>query len=377
MRIALKLACICAIVVLGGCSLWSKPARNAPAELVDFKSSMSVRTVWSLPVGSAGAFTFVPAMGAGSIYAAAADGSISRVDATTGRSIWRIHAGMPLTAGVGSDGAYVAVAGDKGMVLVFDDEGKLLWKEQASSEILSSPAVGQGMVIVRSADNQIVAFDAKSGARRWVVRRTVPALTLRNASGILIAGPMAYVGLPGGRLLALALNNGTPRWEVVVGDPHGATELERIADVSGTPVIIGREVCAVSYQGRVACFDAVKGTMSWAKNLSSDVGLAADERFIFAADEHGVVNAFVRDTGTSVWRNTQLANRRLSTPVSFGRAVVVGDGQGYIHFLSREDGSFLARINTDDSPIVAAPLVAGENVISQTKDGKLIALGIQ
>ncbi|HEY8101916.1 MAG TPA: outer membrane protein assembly factor BamB [Burkholderiaceae bacterium] len=377
MRIALKLACIGAVVMLAGCSFWGKPSRNAPAELVDFKETMAVHAVWSLSVGSAGAFTFVPALGTGSIYAAAADGSISRVDAATGRAIWRIDAGMPLTAGVGSDGAYIAVAGDKGKVLVFDDEGKLLWKEQASSEILSSPAVGQGLVIVRSVDNQIVAFDAKSGTRKWILRRSVPALTLRNASGILISGSTAYVGLPGGRLLALSLNNGTPRWEAVVGDPHGATELERVADVSGTPVLIGREICAVSYQGRVACFDAINGGMAWSKDLSSDVGLAADERFIFAADEHGVVSAFLRDTGTSVWRNTQLANRRLSTPVSFGRAVAVGDGQGYLHFLSREDGSFLARVSTDDSPIVAAPLVAGENVIVQTKDGKLIALGIQ
>jgi outer membrane protein assembly factor BamB len=377
MRIALKLACVCTIAVLSGCSFWGKPARNAPAELVDFKTTMEVRPVWSLSVGSAGAFTFVPALGSGSIYAAAADGSISRADAATGRSIWRINADMHLTAGVGSDGAYVAVAGDKGVVLVFDDEGKLLWKEQASSEILSSPAVGQGLVIVRSADNQIVAFDAKSGVRRWIVRRSVPALTLRNASGILIAGQTAYIGLPGGRLLALALNSGTPRWEAAVGDPHGATELERIADVSGTPVLIGREICAVSYQGRVACFDATSGAMGWNKDLSSDVGVAADERFIFAADERGVVNAFLRDTGTSVWRNTQLANRRLSTPASFGRAVVVGDAEGYLHFLSREDGSFLARVGTDDSPIVAAPLVVGENVIAQTKDGKLVALGIQ
>ena len=377
MRIALKLACVCAVVVLSGCSWWSKPARNVPAELVDFKATMSVRPVWSLSVGSGGAFTFVPAAATGSVYAAAADGSLSRVDAATGRSIWRINAGMPLTAGVGSDGSYVAVAGNKGVVLVFDDEGKLLWKEQTSSEVLSSPAVGQGLVIVRSADNQIVAFDAKSGVRRWVVRRSVPALTLRNASGILITAQTAYIGLPGGRLLALALNSGTPRWEAVVGDPHGATELERIADVSGTPVIIGREVCAVAYQGRVACFDATSGATGWAKDLSSDVGLAADERFVFAADEHGIVNAFMRDTGTSVWRNTPVANRRLSTPVSFGRAVVVGDFEGYLHFLSREDGSFLVRVNTDDSPIVAAPLVVGENMITQTKDGKLVALGIQ
>jgi len=263
------------------------------------------------------------------------------------------------------------------VLLAFDENGKLRWKDQATSEILTTPAVGQGVVIIRSVDNQIVAIDVKSGVRRWVVRRSVPSLTLHNTSGILIAGSTAYIGLPGGRLLALALSNGAPRWEATVGEPRGATELERIADVSGTPVLIGREVCAVSYQGRIACFDATNGAVQWSKDLSSAVGLAADERFIFAADERGNVNAFARDTGTSVWRNTQLANRRLSTPVSFGRTVVVGDGEGYIHFLSREDGAFVARVETDGSAILAAPIIVGDNVILQTKDGKLVALGIQ
>jgi outer membrane protein assembly factor BamB len=191
----------------------------------------------------------------------------------------------------------------------------------------------------------------------------------------VIGGSTAYVALPGGRLLALALSNGGPRWEVAVGDPRGTTELERIADVSGSPVLAGRDVCAVAYQGRIACFDAASGTARWAKELSSDVGVAVDERFVFAADEHGAVIAFARDSGATVWRNTKLANRRLSTPVSFGRAVVVGDGQGYIHFLSREDGALLARVNTDGSPVLpTSPLVSGPYAIFQTQAGTVVAL---
>jgi outer membrane protein assembly factor BamB len=284
---------------------------------------------------------------------------------------------MPLTAGVGTDGKTVAVVGEKGMVLAFDGDGKLRWKAQTSSEVLSSPAVGQGLVLVRSLDNHIVAFDAESGVRRWFVQRTVPPLTLRTAPGIVISGQTAFVALPGGRLLALALSNGGPRWEAAVGDPRGATELERIADISGFPVLIGRDVCAVAYQGRVACFDAASGASRWAKELSSDVGITADERFIFAADEHAVVNAFVRDTGASVWRNNKLANRRLSTPVSFGRAVAVGDAQGFIHFLSREDGAFIARTSADGSPMIGMPLVVGSKLIFQTKAGTLIALATE
>jgi len=230
---------------------------------------------------------------------------------------------------------------------------------------------------VRSLDNHVVAFDADSGARRWAVQRSTPSLTLRTAPGIVIADTTAYVALPGGRLLALALSNGGPRWEVAVGDPRGATELERIADISGAPVVWGREACAVAYQGRVACFDATSGVARWSKELSSDVGLGADERFVFTADEHGVLTAFARETGASVWRNNKLANRRLSAPISFGRAVAVGDAQGYVHLLSREDGAMLARVNTGTSPLVAPPIVAGANLIFQTQSGTVVALAAE
>jgi outer membrane protein assembly factor BamB len=383
MRTAAKLTCAAAMAILAGCSslnpFASKPSpRNQPAALVDFKPTMALRTVWSASIGKSGNSAFSPALAEGSLFAAAADGTIARFDAASGRQLWRSSAGMPLTAGVGSDGHTVAVSGEEGTLLAFDGDGKLRWKARASSEILSAPAVGQGLVVVRSMDNRIAAFDAASGVRRWVVQRSVPPLTLRSAPGIAIAGSSAYVALPGGRLLALALSNGGPRWEVAVGDPRGTTELERIADISGAPVVAGRDVCAVAYQGRVACFDAESGAPRWAKELSSDVGLGADERFVFAADERGAVNAFARDSGAGVWRNTMLANRRLSTPVSFGRAVAVGDGHGYIHFLSREDGALLARVATDGSAIVAAaPLVAGANAIFQTQAGTVVALAAE
>jgi outer membrane protein assembly factor BamB len=383
MRIAVKLIYVGMAAILAGCAslnpFASKPApKNPPAALVEFKPTLVVRTAWSNSIGSAGTFVFSPALANGSVFAAAADGSVTRIDAASGRSLWRINAGMPLTAGVGSDGATVAVAAEKGVLLAFDGDGKLRWKAQASSEILSAPAVGQGLVVVRSVDNRIAAYDVESGTRRWVAQRTSPPLTLRTAPGIVIDGATAFVALPGGRLAALALANGGARWEIAVGDPKGTTELERIADLSGTPVVAGRDVCAVAYQGRVACFDAAAGTVRWAKELSSDVGVAVDERFVYAADERGAVTAFTRDTGSGAWRNDKLANRRLSTPVSIGRAVAIGDAQGYIHFLSREDGSLLARVGTDGSQVMAAlPLVAGTNAIFQTQAGTIVALATE
>ncbi len=384
MRFATKFACMAGLIVVTGCSslsslnpFASKSNRNPPAPLVEFTTSMAVRTAWTGSVGDGDVFSFSPAYAGGALYAAAADGSIVRIDPESGQQVWRINAEMRLTAGVGTDGNVIAVVGENGVVLAFDNNGKLRWKAQASSEVLSTPAIGQGIVVVRSVDNRIAAYDATTGVRRWVVQRTSPPLTLRNAPGITIAGSLVYVALPGGRLLALTLNNGAPAWEAAVGEPRGATELERIADTSGTPVVSRREVCAASYQGRVACFDALNGTPIWAKEWSTDVGVALDERFLFAVDERGVVSGFARENGAGVWRNDKLANRRLSTPVSFERAVVVGDGQGYLHLLSREDGAFLARVATDGSAIVGIPVVIGSKVIFQTQAGAVVALAAE
>ncbi len=379
------------VLALAGCSsLPSMPSlsslnpfsskavpKNPPVALVDVKTTLAVRTLWTAPVGVAGIYTFSPAVTADSVFVGAQDGTLARLELSSGKAQWRINIGGIMTAGVGSDGNTVAVAGEKGTVLAFDGAGKQLWKAQVSSEVLSAPAVGAGLVVVRSQDNRIVGFDAATGTRKWVVQRTAPALTLRAAPGILLAPPSAYVALPGGKLLALALATGAPRWEAAVGEARGATELERIIDTSGMPVLIGREVCAVSFQGRAMCFDANTGTVAWAKDLSSNVGLGADERFIFAADITGAVQALTRDGGASVWKNTQLAYRRLSAPVSVGRAIAVGDYQGYVHFLGREDGAMLARVATDGSEILAAPLLANGNLIVQTRAGAVVALAAE
>jgi outer membrane protein assembly factor BamB len=351
--------------------------KHPPAELLQFKPAMAVTKAWSVSVGSSGGYTFSPAYAKDAVYVAAADGSLMKLDAATGKQQWRVNTGTRLSAGVGTDGELVAVAGEDGAVLAYDSNGKLLWKAQVTSEVLSSPAVGEGAVVVRSIDNRVTALDGVNGSRRWFLQRQAPALTMRSSPGVVIFEKTAYVAMPGGKLLALAMNNGAPRWEGVVGDPKGATELERLVDVSGMPMISNGDVCAVAYHGRVTCFIMASGQVRWSQELSSDVGIGMDERFVFAADENGAVNAYARPAGQSAWRSDKLAYRRLSAPVSFGRAVAVGDYQGHIHFLSREDGSMLARVDTDGSMIRGTPIVAGKVVLFQTQAGQLVALSAE
>jgi outer membrane protein assembly factor BamB len=375
------LAVAAAVVSLSGCSLFSwmtsKKVINPPSPLVEFKATQTPRTLWKISLPKSGVYQFSPTVAGDSVYAASADGTIMRINAVSGQTVWRTDAKMKLTAGVGSDGSTVVVAGEKGVVLAYDGAGKFLWKAQATSEILSAPAVGSGLVIVRSLDSRIAAYDALTGERRWLALRNTPSLTLRNAAGIVIASQTAYVALPGGRLAALMLTNGGPRWEAPVGDPRGTTELERISDVSGLPSVSGNTVCAVAFQGRIGCFDAMSGAVHWIKDFSSTVGLGMDESYVFASDERGAVVEFARDSGAVLWRNDKMAYRQLSAPASVGNAVAVGDYQGYIHFLSRETGNLVARVATDGSPIISNPIVVGGSVIFQTQAGSLVALAAE
>jgi outer membrane protein assembly factor BamB len=352
------------------------PPRNPPAPLTQFTPTLKVQTLWSANSGTARDSALQPAVSGKAIYAASSDGRLSRFDANSGAQVWQVQTGAKLTAGVGTDGVTIAVGARDGSLLAYDDAGKLRWKVQLPSEILSAPAVGQGVVVVRSLDNRISAYEVGNGSRRWTLQRTAPPLTLRTAPGIVIGGDAAFVGLPGGRLLAMALSNGGPRWEAAIGEPRGATELERIADVSGMPVLLGREICAVAYQGRVACLDAVSGQARWTRPLSATVGPGIDERFVFGVDDKSVVSAWTRDSGNSVWRNNKLENRDVSAPVSLGRAVAVGDREGFIHFLAREDGNLLARVPTDGTPVMGLTL-AGDSLIVQTQGGRLLSLGTQ
>lgn len=384
MRISSKLVGVGVLALMTGCSTLnslnpfaSDKKGDQPAKLVELKGSMAVRTAWKLDIGKAKSYQFSPALSGNTLVVAAADGAIARVDAATGKQLWRVKADSELSAGVGTDGNLIVVGAEKGILMGYNMDGKLLWKTQLSSEILSAPVVSQGIVVARSIDNRIVGVDATDGSKKWTVQKVAPPLTLRNAPGMIVAGTDVIVAQPGGKLSALIIATGAPRWDVEVGISRGATELERVTDIGGAPVLFENEVCAASYQGRVGCFDLVTGSARWTRDLSSSVGVAVDQLFVFAPDDKGALNAFTRDTGASSWKNDKLSFRRLSTPLSYGRAVAVGDYEGYVHFLSREDGSFLARAATDGSPIVGTPLVAGSNLIFQTQNGTVTAIAVE
>lgn len=380
MRFVLALAFSAALV---GCSTmekmnpvnwFSSAPKVKPAELEAITPSATLATLWQAGVGSAGGYVLTPAVVGSSVYAAAQDGTLARFD--NGGQVWRINAGQPISGGVGADGRLVVVATAKGEVLAFDGTGKALWTARVTSEVLAAPQIAEGLVLVRSGDNRIFGLDASDGKRKWVYQRSTPALSLRSNVGVTVAGKAALAGFPGGKLVAIALSNGAAIWEATVAMPKGATELERVSDVTSAPVLAGREVCAAAYQGRVACFDLASGNHLWSRDMSSTAGLDADTRNLYVTDEKGAVHALDRANGATVWKQDKLFMRLVSRPIALGNHVAVGDYQGVVHLLRRDNGAFAARFNTDGSGIAAEPLRVERGFLMQTRNGGLYALSV-
>jgi len=356
----------------------SQAAGARPADLPQLSNAPRVRVLWSSNIGGAEAFVFTPVLNGDSVYAAARNGTLVRLDAASGKVRWRVSVNRRISGGVGSDGVLAVVASEEGEVIALDAQsGALKWRARVSSEVLAAPKLGDGMVLVRSADSRIFAFGAEDGKRRWVYQRAAASLIVRSPVGLTMHQGTAYAGFSGGKLAAIALANGILRWEATVALPKGATELERVTDLVGEPMAQGREVCAAAYQGRVACYDAQNGNQLWSREMSSLTGVSFDARYAFVADDKGAVHALDRSNGRSIWKQDRLAHRQLSLPLPLGTEVALGDLQGFVHFMARESGAFVARAATDGSPIRAAPQKLPEGFLVQTQNGGLYALTLQ
>ncbi len=361
------------------CSLWacssSSEKAAKPTPLVPISASIEVRKIWEVDLGNSDGTFLRPSVQEYAIYAAARGGALVRIDPTTGKEVWRTKVDGGINAGVGSDGFTVAVAGPRGNIIAFDASGKKLWQAQASSDILAPPLVGHDLVVVRATDQRIAAYEIASGKRRWVYQKQQPALALRVEADLVFAGDGLLAGFPGGRLGSVALANGAARWEAGVSEPKGATEVERLADVIGVPAVADGDVCAASYQGRIACFDARTGDLRWAREFSAGAGAAVAPDVVVGVDSSSHLSAFARSSGASLWQSGALANRGLSAPVILGKWFAVGDSEGYVHFLNLEDGKLVGRYEISGGAVISTPQTWNGAALFQTARGRLVLLG--
>lgn len=359
---------------LSGCFLWSSGSKGpTPSPLPAFQPSTEIRALWRGSVSAAEDALLQPAVVKDAVFAAGRDGTVVRYD--QGRETWRVKAVKRLSGGVASDGDIVVVGSSDGQLQVLDaSHGTERWRIRLGGEVLGTPLVTGGVVLVRVGDNQIAAYSAADGKRRWIYQRAQAALALRTYTGFARAGDLLLAGFAGGKLVAVTLAGGFPRWEAAIAQPRGSNELERMADVVGSPVVAGDVACVAAFQGRVACVDHESGVIRWARDLSSGVGLDADEQAVYLTDVNGALYALDPRTGASIWKQDKLAYRGLGRPLIVGAYVAVADAEGWIHLVDRTDGRFAAQVRAD-STAVAAPLVPISNgFVAQSRDGTLSAL---
>lgn len=379
MKKSVALAVMCAL--LAGCSTLDSInpfSKSGPkmAELKSIKSSVELRVRWKENVGKGGIYAFSPAIVGDAVFAASNDGYLYRLE--DGKTIWRIKTGVTLSGGVGADDSTVVVGTTAGKLLAYSaKDGAKIWESDATSTVLAPPTLSGGVVVVRTGDNRLAAYDQFSGVRKWIYQRPTPALALRVTAAPVVDGQFVFAGFPGGKLIAVKLDSGVAVWEGTVALPKGATELERIADITSAPKIAAGVVCAVAYQGKATCFDLTNGNSMWSRDVSSSAGLSIGNRAVYVSDDRGALIAYDAKTGTNLWKQDALSLRRLTAPVEYRGYVVVGDAEGVVHFINPEDGSFAGRIQTDGSPMLTDFRITGTTLIVQTSKGGVYAIETQ
>ena len=368
-------------LLLSACSSWnplvalgikSEPA-NKPTPLAPITATVTPRAAWTVSAGKSAGFRFRPAVDGGRVFAAAADGALTIVDEESGRLISRVETKKRLSGGLEAVDGLLIGGTLKGEVFAADGAGKVLWSTSVAGEVIAPAAVSRKVVVVRTSDGRIFGLATDDGKRRWVFQRATPALLLRSEAGVLAIGGDVVAGYPNGKLIALDIEDGKLTWEVSVSLPRGSTELERIADIAGLPVIDQGNICAATFQGKVACFEIQTRNMVWGRDLSSTRDLARDAKNIYVVDDSSAVHALDKGSGASVWKQDKLLWRRLSSPVVVEGKVVVGDGLGFVHVLSPDTGEIIGRLATDGSAITSLVAVKS-GVLVQTANGSVISV---
>ncbi len=355
---------IISIAMLAGC--FGGVKKPQPAELQAVVPLVSARQSWTSRIGVVD-FPLTTSVAEGRVGVAGGDGSVALLDARSGADIWRVALNTPITAGVGGDGKVLAVVTRANEVVALQD-GRELWRSRLESQAFTAPFVAGGRVFVLAADRSVSAFDGQTGRKLWNQQRPTEPLVLRQSGVILAVGDTLLVGLAG-RLAALNPANGSIRWEVPIATPRGINDVERLVDLVGPVSRVATNVCVRAFQASIGCVNAADGKLLWTRPAHGVQGIHGDDRLLFGTEADGTVQAWRRTDGEPAWSTDRLRYRGLTAPLVAGRSVAIGDATGFIHLLSREDGSLLNRLSTDGSAIAAAPVLTGNTLVAVTHKG--------
>ncbi|MEO8400607.1 MAG: outer membrane protein assembly factor BamB [Gammaproteobacteria bacterium] len=365
-------------LTLSACStFFDKDNTPEPSPLVNFTTEARVQPVWYGSTGSGSASEYLklnPAISGSTIFTASKNGTVAANDKTTGKSLWQVSTGSSITGGVAAYDDMVYVGTRDGNVLALrQTDGGLVWKADSTSEILAPAAASRNVSVVKSIDGHVTAYNAASGQTLWNYQETAPNLILRGSSAPQISNDSVIVGFENGNLAKLSLQKGRVLWQKTIAEPEGIFAIQRMVDVDADPIVVGNRVYAATYQGRIAALDLASGREYWSHDISSYSGIAADGGKVYVSDAQSHVYAFGAGSGNTEWTQTKLQARTITGPALIGNYVVVGDAEGYLHWMSRQDGHFVARTFVNKSGILAAPIVNNNILYVYTKDGHLAA----
>jgi len=373
-------------LLLAGCSTlgdWSESIlggednADPPAPLVEIENPIPLKKLWNTSVGVGNDKQFinlVPAADESQIFVADRKGQVVAFDLETGKKNWSVKTETAIAAGPGVGEGLVLVGTSDAEVLALSAiDGTLLWKAEVSSEVLSVPRIDLDKVIVQTADGNVSALDAGDGHEVWIHDRSIPVLTLRGTSSPAVQHGLVVVGYANGKLGALSAEKGFDVWETSITIPKGSSEIDRMVDIDGDPIIVGAAVYVTTYQGHIAVVDLQNGDPGWTRDMSSNVGLGVDFSQVYVTDDQSHVWALSRSSGATEWKVEDMVNRQLTAPEPFEDYILVGDVEGYVHLLSRYDGRVAARVKVDSSGINSKPLAKNGVFYVYGNSGKLAA----
>ena len=370
---------LAALLAVAACS--KDKSIDQPAKLTPLSASLRVQRVWTAAVDDKKAVVLRLGLGlsvAGNrVYAAGHRGDVLGLDLASGHVVWRARMRAPLSGGTAASGELVLVGSSDGQLFALNPaDGAIRWKVRLNGEVLAPAAISERLIAVRTVDGKLHALSPSDGHELWSQEQQVPRLSLRGTARPVIAGDLVLCGFDNGKVLAANMNDGSVQWEATITPPHGRTELERLADIDSAVRVSGQDVYTVGFQGRVAMLALETGQIWWSHEASSYRGLTLDEEALYVATADGELVALKARTGAEIWRQKALLHRGLSAPAIMDRAVVVGDFQGYVHWLDKASGALAARVATGKVRISTAPVVAGNMVLVINDRGQISAFRV-
>lgn len=352
-----------------------------PAELVDFEAEFEPETVWSEDAGDGAKSEYSDLrilLQNGNVVAVDQNGEVNSYEALTGDLNWQIELEVPVVAGAGGGEGLILIGTQEGEVIALNENsGEFIWRIRLTSEVLTPPKAALGIVVARTTDGRMSGLSASDGAVLWNYQRSVPLLSLRGASPITLVDDKVIVGYANGKVVALSITDGKVLWEKSVAVSRGRTEIDRLVDIDSEMVIKYSRIYVVAYHGNLAALDIETGRILWSREMSSRAGLDVDPDIaIYVSDESSHVWAVQDGSGNALWRQTELLRRNITAPVIIGDYVIVGDLEGYVHWLSREDGRFVARMRISRDAIRSKPVVGDGLVYISAIDGRVSAIRV-